>query len=314
MIRWIGTDFKILRTKLPSLGEIVEDTPSLSTLEVALETAGLLDAFFCEIEDVTVFAPTNAAFEALGMESVNLLLTPGWTLHLQTTLLKHVVDGVIPSSAVTDGAVVTTLSGEPITVSRNGDICFAPVNVCVEMADVMAQNGIAHVVDQVIIPDWAETTFADVVTNSDNFSILADLLSCASLTSLPDEITVFAPTNDAFNALFAETVETLTDILKYHVITAVVPSVLIDGGVNYALTLQGSMVTITNCLPDSLTIDESSIVATDVLTNGGIIHVIDAVLTPPVEPMSKSGKSSSKVCGTGKSSKSRRRTLRKPHM
>ena len=99
--------------------------------------------------------------------------------------------------------------------------------------------------------------------------------------------TVFAPTDDAFAALPAGTVEslllpenltTLQDILKYHVVPAKVLST--DLSLNQkAPTLEGSDVTVTSL--DPVKINESEVIQADVMASNGVIHVIDAVLMPP---------------------------------
>ena len=102
--------------------------------------------------------------------------------------------------------------------------------------------------------------------------------------------TVFAPTDDAFAALPAGTVEslllpenltTLQDILKYHVVPAKVLST--DLTLNqHATTLEGSDVTVTSL--DPVKINESEVIQADVMASNGVIHVLDAVLLPPAAP------------------------------
>lgn len=281
-------------------------------MELALETANLLNAVSCDLDDITVFAPTDMAFGKLGDLGTTLLEDPGWVLHLENTLLKHVVDSVIFAMSIKDGQTITPLSEETITANVHNNVCFEPGNACVEMANVEADNGIAHVVDSVILPNWASTTIADVVISSaPEFSILLDLLICSSIdVGVLQDVTVFAPTNDAFHNLFDDTglsihalcndLVTLDSVLRYHVLGAVVPSVLLDT-VNTPTTLEGSPVTIINCGSDSLSINDGSIVSTDILTNQGIIHVIDTVLLPGTAPeppsdSKNSKKSSYSVC------------------
>lgn len=99
-------------------------------------------------------------------------------------------------------------------------------------------------------------------------------------------MTVFAPTNDAFSGFSVDElcsdIPSLTDILLYHVVPAVIPSMLIEEGLTTGIpTLYGSELTVTNCPYYFLTVDESNVIGTDVLANNGVIHVIDTVLLPP---------------------------------
>lgn len=98
-----------------------------------------------------------------------------------------------------------------------------------------------------------------------------------------------APTDDAFGKLDAGTVEfltspegldALTDILLYHVIPGVVPSVLLEDGITPA-TAQGSTVEVGLLADGSVTFNDAVVVLADVLANNGIAHAIDTVLIPP---------------------------------
>lgn len=298
-----------------SLGDVVVNSPFLSTLELALETASLLDFFFCEADGVTVFAPTDEAFAAIDQTILMTLLEPGWILHLQSILLTHVVDAVVPSNDVRNDAVIPTLSGSSITaIVGGGEICFEPTITldlaCVDEADVRVANGIAHVIDDVLAPSWVETNIVDVAVDAGAFTALAEALACTELldtvaTSLG--LTVFAPTDDAFAeagidvsamCMSADGRAALTDVLLYHVIDAVIPSVAIEKGISSAQTLQTQFVTITNC-PNFLMVEESNVITTDIIANNGIIHVIDAVLFPPTDGMAKNsfGRGERYVCG-----------------
>ncbi|MEE4202842.1 MAG: fasciclin domain-containing protein [Halieaceae bacterium] len=136
-------------------------------------------------------------------------------------------------------------------------------------------------------------TITDVAVADGRFTTLVAALQATGLDSvLADETatyTVFAPTDDAFAALGQETIDglladtdTLSDILLYHV--------LADQAVDAetALTLDGSSVEMANGDSVTLTVDgdrlfinEAEVIITDVTAANGIIHVIDAVLTPP---------------------------------
>ncbi|MGY6629425.1 MAG: fasciclin domain-containing protein [Wenzhouxiangella sp.] len=121
-----------------------------------------------------------------------------------------------------------------------------------------------------------------------NFNTLLAAVEAAGLTdalSGDGPFTVFAPTDEAFAQIPAdqlqgllEDTETLTAILTYHVVSGAVTSaevVLIDS----ATTLQGSDVTIT-VTDDGVQVDEANVIAVDIEASNGIIHVIDAVITP----------------------------------
>ncbi len=121
-----------------------------------------------------------------------------------------------------------------------------------------------------------------------NFNTLLAAVEAAGLTealSGDGPFTVFAPTDEAFAQIPAdqlqgllEDTETLTAILTYHVVSGAVSSaevVLVDS----ATTLQGSDVSIT-VTDDGVQVDEANVIAVDIEASNGVIHVIDAVITP----------------------------------
>jgi transforming growth factor-beta-induced protein len=164
--------------------------------------------------------------------------------------------------------------------------------------DIPATNGIIHVIDMVLVPESEEPaepagTIVDIALADPQFSTLVTALEAADLVStLADEtavFTVFAPTDDAFALLGTDTINslladvpTLTNILTYHVIG----DQAVDAAT--AISLDGSDVEMLNgdtvsvsVQDDVLYINDSAVIAADVVATNGVIHVIDAVLTPP---------------------------------
>jgi hypothetical protein len=135
-----------------------------------------------------------------------------------------------------------------------------------------------------------------IAEKAGQFNTLLTAVSAAGLAKVLDEdgpFTVFAPTDDAFNALPEGTVDTLlkpenkqklVDILKYHVVSGRVYSDQ-AAQVSQAATLLGSVVE-TSVTADGLRINDSLVVKGDLETANGVIHVIDAVLLPqPMSPL-----------------------------
>jgi uncharacterized surface protein with fasciclin (FAS1) repeats len=138
------------------------------------------------------------------------------------------------------------------------------------------------------------TTVVDIIVNSDDHTLLeaavleADLVGALSDTT--GDFTVFAPTDNAVTALITElditaeeflALETLSDILLYHVVNATALSTdLMDGDV--FTTLNGEDVTIT--ITDStVMVNDAMVTMADITTDNGVVHVIDVVLLPPTE-------------------------------
>ena len=128
--------------------EVAAAAPDYSTLVAAVEAAGLVETLNDD-GPFTVFAPNNAAFEALPAGVLDALLLPENQDALVKVLTYHVVPGVVTSEAVTDGEVAT-VEGQTVTLSTangvqvNGATVIAP--------DIVASNGVIHGIDAVLIP------------------------------------------------------------------------------------------------------------------------------------------------------------------
>ncbi|MFK7854635.1 MAG: fasciclin domain-containing protein [Granulosicoccus sp.] len=276
---------------------------SFNTLAAALQATGLDAVLADEARSFTVFAPTDRAFDALGQETIDALLNDTDTL--SDILLYHVI-----ADATVDAATATTLAGQTVTMANSDDVALSLdgmrlfINSSeVIVTDIAATNGIIHVIDAVLtppadMPDANDAPLANIVDTAiaaGNFTTLATALEATDLISVlgdeSREFTVFAPTDDAFAALGTQAIndlladpETLRDILLYHVIA----DASIDAST--AISLAGSTATTANGDEIALSLNEgnlfinmSQVITTDIITSNGIIHVIDAVLTPPAD-------------------------------
>ena len=134
----------------PSIAEIAASSEDFSILTAAIEAAGLTEALSNGEASLTVFAPTNAAFEALPEGTVDALLLPENQDQLTQLLTYHVVEGEVFSTDLASGDV-DTLAGAPITVMVDGEV--VTINqASVVAADIEASNGVIHVIDSVLLP------------------------------------------------------------------------------------------------------------------------------------------------------------------
>ena len=226
-----------LPTPPASIVDVAVSNGSFTTLVAALQATGLDTVLDDQESTFTVFAPTDAAFALLGQDTIDALLADPDTL--KDILLYHVISG----SEILQDAAITVAQSESNKVDmaneRQTALTLADSRLyinksAVSLADVMADNGVIHVVDQVILPPPAVTdstqTIVDIALADENFSTLVAALTAADLvTTLSDEtatFTVFAPTNAAFDKiedtaladLLADT-DALTDVLLKHVIS-----------------------------------------------------------------------------------------------
>jgi uncharacterized surface protein with fasciclin (FAS1) repeats len=258
-----------------------------STLVTAVVTAELLPALTNPLANYTVFAPTNEAFtdlaDALGTTVNGLLALP----NLADILTYHVLGTEVPSTAVTNGAIVQPLSTTntlKLTETSTGDVFVNQAQVTA--VDINADNGIVHVLDAVVLP--IETVVDVAIDNG--FSTLATAVATAELlpvlTDPFSEFTVFAPTNAAFEDLATSLSTTvngllalpnLADILTYHVVEGTVLSTQLTAGPVATVNGEDVIVSLTN----GVQINDATVTLADVLADNGVVHVIDGVLLPP---------------------------------
>ena len=284
-----------------SIVDIALETPELSILVEALQAADLVDVLDDLSSTYTVLAPTDDAFADLltdlGLTKEELLALP----NLGDILLFHVIDGDVRSTDLATGYVKTLNATGPggtspdLRVVVDGSVTFNGSSV-VSAADVVADNGVVHIINKVMLAP----TIVDLALSNDAFTSLVAALTAADntidfvgLLSGDGPFTVFAPTNDAFQALLDSdpTWNVLTDIplavretvLTYHVTDAgnVESGTLTNG--QLIPTLEGSNLEVDLSTGAQLITGSGqtvNIIVTDVQGTNGIVHVVEAVLIP----------------------------------
>lgn len=237
----------------------------------------------------TVFAPTDEAFSKLPDGAVESLLAD--KEELKRVLLYHVVNGKVPAKAAMKLNKAETLAGPavPIKVSQ-GSVMVGSAKVV--KGDVMASNGVIHVIDSVLLPPPAdiENSITDVAAGAGQFKTLVKALGVAGLDEVLNTdkgpFTVFAPTDEAFAKLPEGTVEALIQdkeqlkkVLLYHVVKGDVPAAKVVNLKKADTLVKNQSVTIST-KGDSVMINNARVVKADVRAANGVIHVIDTVLIP----------------------------------
>lgn len=274
----------------PALVSITETAVAdgrFTTLVSALQRTGL-DATLAGTGDFTVFAPTDDAFAAAGID-----LSAVSDTDLTNLLLYHVLGVSVTAGEIGDGDTFASTAGTygpgdsalSMLINKTGSAVSINSDATVVVADVAATNGVIHAIDKVLAPQ----TIVDFATKAAGTSELAGALVAADLVgalSGTDPLTVFAPVNSAFTAI-ATTVESLTteqlvEVLTYHVVSGNVRS-------------EALSVTVVPTLNTTNTIDirqeggtfyvqngdnRTDFLLTDIQGTNGVIHLIDAVLIP----------------------------------
>ncbi|EAR62675.1 fasciclin domain-containing protein [Neptuniibacter caesariensis] len=135
---------------------VAASAETFSTLVAAVKAAELVDTLK-SAGPFTVFAPTNDAFAKLPAGTVESLLKPENKDKLVAVLTYHVVPGKVSASQVVNLDSAVTVQGDSIDISVKGQDVMID-NAKVVKADIMASNGIIHVIDQVILPNMTPKT------------------------------------------------------------------------------------------------------------------------------------------------------------
>ena len=299
MRKWLVVGLVVLMLSGMSAGVFAEDpdkdivetaieADDFNTLVTAVVAAELVDALKGE-GPFTVFAPTDAAFADVPEPLLaKLLANPDL---LAKVLLYHVVEGQVLAEDVVglDGEEVETLLGQKVAVEiEDGDVYVQGAQVVA--TDILCTNGVIHVIDQVILPEW---DIVETAILNDDFNTLVTAVVAAELVdALKGEgpFTVFAPTDEAFAGLpegllegLLADIETLQKVLLYHVVEGEVMALDVLGLDGEAVeTLLGQTVAV-KVEDGKVFINDAQVVVTDITCTNGVIHVLDAVLVPDLE-------------------------------
>merc|ERR1712166_1593257 len=290
--------------------ELAIATPDFSTLVTALKAGALVD-YLSAKGPFTVFAPTNEAFAKLPAATLTHLLDPANVKELDALLEYHVVSGVAAFvKDLKDEEVIKTVEGQNVSIRVNPygpDEPAVVINIgsTVVYADIAASNGVIHGIDTVLTIPPCPTpapnmTIVEVAETFDELSTLVTALKAADLEQAlaGPTLTIFAPTNQAFERLPKATLAHLLDpanikepvaLLEYHVLPEQASAEqIIKFSKKYSVitTLEGRTVNVRTLPPNSLdetilVINDAFVTTADIRASNGFIHIIDTVLTVP---------------------------------
>ncbi|KAJ8412502.1 hypothetical protein AAFF_G00128380 [Aldrovandia affinis] len=235
----------------------------------------------------TMFAPSNDAWDLLDPE-VRSGLISNVNIELYNALHYHMANRRLLTKDLRNGMKVTSMYNDLGLFINHYSNGIVTVN-CARIihGNQVSTNGVVHVIDRVITA--VGNTIQDVIeVNDDLSSLSAVALASGLLEKLgePGHMTLFAPTNDAFQKVDREVLERLMNdkevlqaLLKYHILDSVQCSEAIMAGATYE-TQEGTNIEI-GCNGDSLTVNGIKMVLKkDIVTSNGVIHLIDQVLMP----------------------------------
>ncbi|MBX3011898.1 MAG: fasciclin domain-containing protein [Caldilineaceae bacterium] len=318
------SDSTPLPTEPSTIATLLNARPEFSTLAGAVATVQLTTELNGDVP-YTLLAPTNAAFAKLPSDTVAALLASPTAL---TSLLQNhlLIEEAASDRLVRLGTVLSALGQTlPVTLTVNGVVQVGDANV-VE-PDIEATNGVIHAIDTVLLPAdlvipplvtptsavtttapvtaaQAVTTVAivttiaptatltDIIRETPELEMAESALGAAGLLQalqLPGQLTLFVPTNAAFEALPADQLQSLlnttgdiANVMRYHVVADDVSAAdLVRLG--SALATSGQTLTITTADDGRVLVNNARIIQADIVATNGVIHMIDAVLLPVAE-------------------------------
>jgi transforming growth factor-beta-induced protein len=288
-----------------TIAQIATDNGNFTILLDALTRTDLAGTMADENQTLTVFAPTDAAFvdllEELGLEDLDAVEAALGTEGLKNVLMYHVLGAEVTSDMVTTGYVSTlgtNDSMDPLSIYVNASNgVMINDRAMVSTPDVMASNGVIHIIDQVILPltiydllsmnsDYATLTAALGLADGDLDALLSDATSGPFTLLAPNEI-AFADLLDELNIqdvpslVAALGTDGLASVLTYHVVSGNINSDELPSGPVQTVNGDDFSVNLSSEVVLTDTQDRTSTVTSvDIQGTNGVVHGINTVILP----------------------------------
>jgi len=271
-------------TEETTVAAIVSSAQNTTSLADALEQADLTEDLSDEDTTFTVFAPVDSAFGNVDAEELTATSDV-----LSEVLTYHVVPGAaLAADQIEDGQTVETLEGDSLAFHVD-DGTVRVNDASLTTTNVEGTNGVVHFIDGVLL----ETVDAvDHAKLTPRFSIFADLVAQSDrATTLRQEgLTVFAPTNQVFlDALDendngevddSEVPNNVGAMVQYHALEEVYSAADVPTSATDRPTLEGADVTLQRS-DGTVTVNNATVTESDIGVENGVLHGIDAILSPP---------------------------------
>lgn len=287
----------------PALADALAENSDLVFLVGELNRTGLWDDVQ-SMEQVTLFAPSNAAFSRLGVLPSQIDVQ-----EMEAILRNHLVSGVLTTDQMSDGQELETAVGQSITLQQAGTKFQVNQSPLIS-SDIHTSNGVIHIIDGVLLP-LEETELKSLwgtLASDGRFTILTELLQGSEnmpVLRFSDATDAFlAPTDDAFAALPPGTIDYLRSdqtareyLIQFLMLTpdgwprgvpltvadivemAEIPTRVPIGGSGFGSGFEKLPVTVNG---DQVTIGSATIIEGDMPATNGVIHVLDAVPIPQI--------------------------------
>ncbi|XP_038617687.1 periostin isoform X2 [Tachyglossus aculeatus] len=178
-----------------SIQDFLEAEDDLSSFRAAAITSDTLEALGRD-GHFTLFAPTNEAFEKLPRGVLERIM--GDKVASEALMKYHILNTLQCSEAIMGGAVFETLEGTTVELGCDGDSLTVNGVKMVNRKDIVTNNGVIHLIDQVLVPDSAKQVIELAGNQQTTFTDLVAQLGLASSLKPEGEYTLLAPVNNAF--------------------------------------------------------------------------------------------------------------------
>lgn len=309
-----ATDETITAEANLDLVDMATGNSNISTFLAAVNAAGFGPALKAE-GPLTVFAPSNEAFEALPPNVLDALTKPENKEALVALLSQHVVPGKLMAADLKPGEL-KSVNDQTVAVAADGSVITLNGSM-VTQADLVASNGVLHVIDTVMLPvgfdadkllgsGSANKDIVDTAASAGNLSRFGALVVAANLTDAMGEegpFTLFAPTDEAFAKLPVGAVEALAKPENKEILTKLLSYHVVAGAKKKADLLPGDVATIASDTVkftgegDAVKVNDAMIVTPDLMASNGVVHAIDTVLLPPGFDLASLGLSTEPAVG-----------------
>ena len=289
---------RVILPATKTISEIIKDDVQFRTLKDVLEKTGLNEDLSSNDAHWTLIAPTDAAFEKLESTLKSKILTGNGC---SADIMKHHLLPNVICSGVIDGKAKTVNSlNKYVIIERDEQDVLTVEGIKLIMTDIVASNGVIHVVDDVIIPESSRSV--PEALEEGHMTTLKELFDLAGLSdnlNALTNVTIFAPSERALKELpesfltnLKSNPEKLKDFLMYHIVTPktchcdfadnkVMPTEL--PGKSLRMNKYGGILPVDILDPSQVpvTVQCARITHTDTEICGGMIHTVNKVLLPP---------------------------------
>ncbi|XP_022594604.1 periostin isoform X2 [Seriola dumerili] len=198
-----------------TIKEILDVNDDLSSFNAAALASGMMDKLD-QPGHFTVFAPTNEAFDKLSPGYLERIM--GDKAIIAALVNYHLLTSVHCSEAIMAGSVYETAEGSTIEIGCDGDSLTVNGIKMVLKKDIVATNGVVHLIDQVLVPDAAKEVMELMGDSQSTFNDMVSELGLAAALGPQTEYTLLAPVNTAFTKVMSTDQNLLRIILENHIL------------------------------------------------------------------------------------------------